>query len=73
MNAPNNLLFDIELAISRLQETFQPADGSDDLLKTQSAEGPMDRRPIKTNESSVPPSFQLPEVSGCAGISFQAL
>jgi len=70
MNAPNNLLFDIELAISRLQETFQPAD---DLLKTQSAEGPMDRRPIKTNESSVPPSFQLPEVSGCAGISFQAL
>ena len=73
MNFPTNLLFDIELAISRLQETFKPATVSDDYRNTQAVQGQMDRRPSTTNESSIPSSFRLPEVTGCAGLGFQAL
>ena len=73
MNFPTNLLFDIELAISRLQETFKSANVSDDNRKAQAAQGWMDRRPIETKESSIPHSLRLPEVTGCAGLSFQAL
>jgi hypothetical protein len=73
MNFPTNLLFDIELAKSRLQEAFKPATGSDDCRETAAACGRMGRSPTKTNESSIPLSFRLPEVSGCAGISLQVL
>jgi len=73
MNVPVNLLFDIELAKSRLQEAFRPATGCDDNRKTQPARHQMERSQTKTSEGSVPPSFRLPEVRGCAGISFQAL
>jgi hypothetical protein len=71
MNFPPNLLFDIELAKIRLKEAFNPATGSDD--SRSAAAGRMDRSPTRTNDSSIPPSFRLPEVSGCASISFQAL
>jgi hypothetical protein len=73
MNAPVNLLFDIELAKSRLQEAFAPATGSNDYQKTQPARRRMEGIRTKTSEGSMPPSFRLPEVRGCAGISFQAL
>ncbi|MBV8211844.1 MAG: hypothetical protein JOZ08_01305 [Verrucomicrobia bacterium] len=73
MNVPVNLLFDIELAKSRLQEALNPVTRSEDHRKTQPASCQMERSRSKTNESSIPPSFRLPEVSGCAGISFQAL
>jgi hypothetical protein len=73
MNFPINLLFDIELAKSRLQEAFKSAAGSTDYRKTQPAHRKMEKRAAKTSEDSVPPSFRLPEVRGCAGVSFQAL
>jgi len=73
MNFPTNLLFDIELAKIRLKEAFNPATGSDDGRKLSAATGQVDRSLTRTNETSIPPSFRLPEVSGCASISFQAL
>jgi hypothetical protein len=73
MNVPVNLLFDIELAKSRLREAFKPATRSDDHRKTQPARREMERRRTKTSEGSIPPRFRLPEVRGCAGIGFQAL
>jgi hypothetical protein len=73
MNFPTNLLFDIELAKIRLKEAFDPATGSDDWRKRSAATGRMDQSPTRTNEGPIPPSFRLPEVSGCASISFQAL
>jgi hypothetical protein len=66
MNFPTNLLFDIELAKSRLKDAFNPAAASDDQTKRPAASGSMDRSPIKTDEGCVSPSFRLPEVSGCA-------
>jgi hypothetical protein len=69
MNFPINLLFDIELAKSRLQEAFKPADDR----KTQPVRRQMERSRTETPEGSVPPRFRLPEVRGCAGVSFQAL
>jgi hypothetical protein len=73
MNVPVNLLFDIEVAKSRLQEAFKPATGSDDYRKAQPASCQMERSRTKTKESAISDSFRLPEVRGCAGISFQAL
>jgi hypothetical protein len=73
MNVPVNLLFDIELAKSRLQEAFKPATGPDDYRNTQPARHQMERSRTKTSESSISRSFRLPEVHGCAGIGLQAL
>jgi len=73
MNVPINLLFDIELAKSRLQEAFKPATGSDDYRKTQPASRQMERSRTESNENAISRSFRLPEVRGCAGIGFQAL
>ena len=73
MNVPVNLLFDIEVAKSRLQEAFKPAAGSEDNQKAQPASSQMESSRTKTNESAISHSFRLPEVRGCAGISFQAL
>jgi hypothetical protein len=73
MNVPANLLFDIELAKSRLQEAFKSATNCDDHRNTQPATRQMERSPIKANESPVSRPFRLPEVRGCAGISLQAL
>ena len=73
MNFPTNLLFDIELAKSRLLDAFKPAAGCDDRQKTPALARRMHPGETKTKESSIPPSFRLPEVRGCAGISFQAL
>ena len=73
MNVPVNLLFDIELAKSRLQEAFKPASRSDDQRKAQPASCQMERSGSKSTESAISPSFRLPEVRGCAGISLQAL
>jgi hypothetical protein len=70
MNVPINLLFDIELAKSRLQEEFNPITRSDDYREPASPR--MECTRIKTSESAVSRSFRLPEVRGCAGISFQA-
>jgi len=72
MNAPINLLFDIELAKSRLREAFKPATRSDDYRKTQPARRQVERNRTETREGSIPPRFRLPEVRGC-GISCQAL
>jgi hypothetical protein len=73
MNAPINLLFDIELAKSRLQEAFKPATASADYRKTHPASRQMERRRTKSNESAISCSLRLPEVRGCSGIGFQAL
>lgn len=73
MNAPINLLFDIELAKSRLQEAFQLATDSDDYRRTQPARHQMEMSRTKTSESSISRSFRLPEVRGCAGIALQGL
>jgi hypothetical protein len=73
MNVPINLLFDIELAKSRLQEAFKPATASDDYRKTRPVSRRMERSQTKSNESAICRSFRLPEVRGCAGIGFQAL
>ncbi|MBV8099194.1 MAG: hypothetical protein JOZ31_08550 [Verrucomicrobia bacterium] len=73
MNVPINLLFDIELAKSRLREAFKPATRSDECRKTKPARRQRERSRSKTREGSMPPRFPLPEVRGCAGISFQAL
>ena len=73
MNFPINLLFDIELAKSRLREAFKPATRSDECRKTKPARRQRERSRSKTREGSMPPRFRLPEVRGCGGISFQAL
>ena len=73
MNFPNNLLFDIELAKSQLKDALNPDAASDDRSKRSAGGGRMDRSPTSTNESGIPRSFRLPEISGCARISFQAL
>jgi hypothetical protein len=73
MNVPANLLFDIELAKSRLREAFNPATLSDNNWETQPVCRQMQRTRTKISESSISRSFRLPEVRGCAGISFQAL
>ena len=71
MNLPTNLLFDIEVAKSRLEEAFKPSILSNEWRKT--ANDRMDQSSPKTKESSIPSSFRLPEVTGCTGISFQAI
>jgi hypothetical protein len=71
MNLPTNLLFDIEVAKSRLEEAFKLSVLSNEWRKT--ANDPMDQSSPKTKESSIPTSFRLPEVTGCTGISFQAI
>ena len=71
MNVPVNLLFDIEVAKSRLEEVFKPI-LSNDWRKIPGANDRMDQCSPKTRESSVPSPFRRPEVTGCAGISFQA-
>jgi hypothetical protein len=71
MNLPTNLLFDIEVAKSRLEEAFKPSILSNEWRKT--ANDPIDQCSLKTKESSIPSSFRLPEVTGCTGISFQAI
>ena len=73
MNLPVNLLFDIELAKSLLQEAFKPATAFDDYRKIQPASRQMERSRTKSNKSATSRSFRLPEVRGCAGIGFQAL
>jgi hypothetical protein len=73
MNVPVNLLFDIEVAKSRLLEAFKPATGSDDCRKAQPASCQIEPSLTETKESAISHSFRVPEVRGCAGISFQAL
>ena len=73
MNVPVNLLFDIEVAKSRLEEAFKPSILSNEWRKTPAANDRMDQSSPKTTESSIPSAFRLPEVTGCAGIRFQAL
>ena len=73
MNLPTNLLFDIEVAKSRLEEAFKPSILSNEWRKTLAANGRMDQSSPETKESSVPSSLRLPEVTGCTGISFQAI
>jgi hypothetical protein len=73
MNVPINLLFDIEVAKSRLEEAFKPSILSNEWRKTAAANDRMDQSSPKTRESSVPSSFRLPEVTGCTGIRFQAV
>ena len=71
MNLPTNLLFDIEMAKSRLEDVFKPSILSSDWPKT--ANDRMDNGSPTTKESCIPTSFRLPEVTGCTGISFQAV
>ena len=73
MNFPTNLLFDIELATSGLKDAFNPATASEDRMKRPAASGRMGQSPTRSNESCIPRSLRLPEVSGCAHVSFQAL
>lgn len=73
MNAPINLLFDIEVAKSLLEEALKPSILSNEWRKTPAANDRMDQSSPKTKESSIPSSFRLPEVTGCTGISFQAI
>lgn len=73
MNVPVNLLFDIEVAKSRLEEAFKPSILSNEWRKTPAASDRMDQSSPKTKQSSIPRSFRLPEVTGCTGISFQAI
>jgi hypothetical protein len=72
MNLPTNLLFDIEMAKSGLEEAFKPSILSNE-RRTPAANERMDQGSPKTKESSIPSSFRLPEVTGCTGISFQAI
>ena len=71
MNVPVNLLFDIEVAKSRLEEAFKPSILASDLRKIPAANDRVDQSSPKTKESSIPSSFRLPEVTGCTGIRFQ--
>jgi hypothetical protein len=71
MNLPSNLLFDIELAKSRLEEAFKPSILSNE-RRAPAADDQMDQSSPKTKESFISSSFPLPEVTGCTGISFQA-
>jgi hypothetical protein len=73
MNVPANLLFDIELAKSRLEDAFKPATGSNHHQRTEPASSQTELSRVKTNKSPISRSFRLPEVHGCAGISFQVL
>jgi hypothetical protein len=72
MNLPTNLLFDIEMAKSRLEEAFKPSVLSNE-RRAPAANDRMDQSSPKTKESFIPTSFGLPEVTGCTGISFQAV
>jgi hypothetical protein len=71
MNLPTNLLFDIEMAKSRLEDVFKPSILSSDWPKTTNDR--MDNGSPTTKESCIPSSFRLPEVTGCTCISFQAV
>ncbi|HEX6564086.1 MAG TPA: hypothetical protein VF020_07370 [Chthoniobacterales bacterium] len=70
MNLPTNLLFDIEVAKSRLEEAFKPSILS---KGRKTADDRMDQCSPKPKESSIPSSFRLPEVTGCTGVGFQAI
>ncbi|MBV9732970.1 MAG: hypothetical protein JO025_07060 [Verrucomicrobia bacterium] len=71
MNLPTNLLFDIEVAKSRLEEALRPSILSNEWRKT--ANDRIDQCSPKPKESSISSSFRLPEVTGCTGVSFQAI
>jgi hypothetical protein len=73
MNLPTNLLFDIELAKSRLEEAFKLSILSNEWRKTPAANDRMHQSSPKTKEGTIPSSFRLPEVTGCTGVSFQAI
>ena len=71
MNSPTNLLFDIEVAKSRLEEVLKPSVLSNEWRKT--ANDQVEQSSPKTKESSIPCAFRLPEVTGCTGFRFQAI
>ena len=75
MNAPNNLLFDVEIAMSRLREAFEPAPDEDSSgrRKTRRGQNRVTRSPMIIKEGPVDSSFAAPEVNGCAGLCFQSL
>jgi hypothetical protein len=75
MNAPNNLLFDAEIAMSRLREAFEPAPDADSIgrRKTRPSQSRVKRSPMIIKEGSVDSSFAAPEVSGCVAICFRPL
>jgi hypothetical protein len=73
MNLPTNLLFDIELAKSRLEEAFKPSTLCNVWRKTPAPTDRMHQSSPATKENSIPSSFRLPEVTGCTGIGFQAI
>jgi hypothetical protein len=75
MNSPNNLLFDAEIARSRLREAFEPAPDADSggRRKTRPSQSRVNRSPIIIKKDSVDSSFAAPEVNGCAAICFQSV
>ena len=75
MNAPNNLLFDAEIAMSRLREAFEPAPEADSSgrRKTRPGQSRVNRSPMIIKEGPVDGSFAAPEVTGCLAICFQRL
>jgi hypothetical protein len=75
MNAPNNLLFDAEIAMSRLREAFEPAPDADSSgrRKTRPSQSRVKRSPMIIKEGPVDSSFAAPEVNGCVAICFQPL
>jgi hypothetical protein len=75
MNAPNNLLFDAEIAMSRLREAFEPAADAEPSgrRKTGPSQRRVKRSPMIIKEGPVDSSFVAPEVNGCVALCFQPL
>lgn len=71
MNFPTNLLFDAEIAKSRLRELFEPARDPD---RGNQREGSVRVAVAGTivKEDSVDGRFAVPEVNGCMAVCFQA-
>ena len=71
MNFPTNLLFDAEIAKSRLREVFEPAPDPD---RANQRKGSVHLAVGGTiiKEDSIAGRFAVPEVNGCMAVCFQA-
>jgi hypothetical protein len=64
MNFPTNLLFDIEVAKSRLRDLFEP------VAEPESTDRRNRSRPTRSARVVVTGTSTAPEVSGCAAFGF---
>lgn len=70
MNFPTNLLFDVEMAKSRLREAFESVPETDSNNRRERRIGQSALSSRRVRQEAVPSSDIVPEVEGCAAFCY---